>query len=177
MKSCTCGGVNENCYRCQGSGEVGRRPGQVGRRVHLRSVVRRRVVRASVQSSRPQVAVSGPLPQQKPTGNTPPEGGELRGAAGKNTAANPRLDSSSSPVPKSMVPMRSRAATAAPMKSCPLCNCQVREDKLQKHMSSRCPLRPSKPKRPGKLGRRGGEGHGIAEVFRRLYTSSRPERP
>ena len=100
MKSCTCGGVNENCYRCQGSGEVGRRPGQVGRRVHLRSVVRRRVVRASVQSSRPQVAVSGPLPQQKPTGNTPPEGGELRGAAGKNTAANLQLSSSGRQIAK-----------------------------------------------------------------------------
>jgi hypothetical protein len=28
------------------------------------------------------------------------------------------------------------------MKCCPLCNCQVREDRLQRHVTSRCPLRP-----------------------------------
>jgi hypothetical protein len=40
------------------------------------------------------------------------------------------------------------------IKSCPLCNHQVREDRLRRHMSSKCPLRvktKSKRKRGRKL--------------------------
>jgi hypothetical protein len=37
------------------------------------------------------------------------------------------------------------AGTRHAMKSCPLCKSQVREDRLQKHMSSRCAVRPNKP--------------------------------
>lgn len=49
-----------------------------------------------------------------------------------------RLNAITSSAPKSMAP---RAATRGPMNSCPLCGHQVREDRLQKHMSSKCPLR------------------------------------
>lgn len=42
-----------------------------------------------------------------------------------------------------------RKAGARPaMKSCPLCNNQVREDRLQKHLSGRCAARPNKPSVP-----------------------------
>jgi hypothetical protein len=38
----------------------------------------------------------------------------------------------------------SRAATQRALKTCPLCNSRVREDRLQKHMSKRCASRPNK---------------------------------
>jgi hypothetical protein len=34
-----------------------------------------------------------------------------------------------------------------PLKNCPFCNCQVREERMQGHLVSRCPLRPSCAKR------------------------------
>jgi hypothetical protein len=63
----------------------------------------------------------------------------------------------SSPAPDSSYPalkstslMRTRAATPAPIKNCPLCNAQVREDRLQKHLSGRCPLRAGKTTIPAR---------------------------
>jgi hypothetical protein len=79
------------------------------------------------------------------------------------------------PVPESVIPTRSRATTS--MKNCPLCKSQVREDRLPKHMDNRCPLRPGKPERNKLVRQVAGDRHGIAEVFQRLYTSSKPERP
>jgi hypothetical protein len=48
-------------------------------------------------------------------------------------------------------------ATALSKKSCPYCNSQVREDRLERHMSSSCPYRLSKPatvNRPSRRKRR-----------------------
>jgi hypothetical protein len=39
-----------------------------------------------------------------------------------------------------------RAKPRLPLKNCPFCNCQVREDRLQGHLITRCPLRPSNAK-------------------------------
>jgi hypothetical protein len=58
-------------------------------------------------------------------------------------AANPGLDSSASLMADSMSPMPSRTAAGASMKNCPLCKSLVREDRMQKHLSTRCPSRPS----------------------------------
>jgi hypothetical protein len=90
----------------------------------------------------------------------------------KHTVA--KLHSSVPPVLKSTTPVQSRIATGVSMKNCPLCNSQVREDRLQRHMTSRCPLRPQCHKLGEKVA---GERYGIAEVFQRLHTSSKPERP
>ena len=38
-------------------------------------------------------------------------------------------------------PVKARR-NAPPMKICPLCNSHIREDRLQRHLSSRCPSRP-----------------------------------
>src|ERR1700677_4571895 len=54
----------------------------------------------------------------------------------KNAAANPGLDSCSSMAADSMIPVASRTLTR-----CPHCKSPVREDRLQKHLSSRCPSR------------------------------------
>jgi len=61
----------------------------------------------------------------------------------KPAASTPALDPFF-PALKSTSLMRTRAATPAPMKNCTLCNAQVREDRLQKHLSGRCPMRPGK---------------------------------
>jgi hypothetical protein len=50
----------------------------------------------------------------------------------------------SSSVPKSVSPIHSKGTARPQMKSCPLCDSQVREDRLQRHMSSRCALRSNK---------------------------------
>ena len=34
------------------------------------------------------------------------------------------------------------------MKSCPLCNCEVREDRLQTHLEMKCPSRPNRNQQP-----------------------------
>lgn len=50
-------------------------------------------------------------------------------------------DLSTNHVPESMSPLRSGSATGRPMKSCPLCQVQVREDRLPRHITERCPSR------------------------------------
>jgi hypothetical protein len=51
-------------------------------------------------------------------------------------------------LPKSTIPMRNRATILVRMDSCPLCGARVREDRLPKHMSNRCPLGPGKSTAP-----------------------------
>ncbi len=154
MKSCICGGMNENCRYCRGSG-------QGGRRVHLRrrAAGSRRGVRASVQSSGAQVAknpvsnfrcpmcgatvrnlrnlqkhlkkvahtaVFCPLPQQKPTRNTPQHGGELRGAASNLQRAR----AETVPQVRSKVSLHSSGMT-----SCPVCSSTLKSKNLASHMS------------------------------------------
>ena len=63
----------------------------------------------------------------------------------RNAVANSILNASTFRAPESTVPMHSGAATRRSMKRCPLCDDHVREDRLQRHMSTRCPLRPNKP--------------------------------
>src|SRR5437899_1504247 len=41
------------------------------------------------------------------------------------------------------VPLNRRPAQQRIMVNCPLCHCQVRENRLQKHMSLKCPSRPN----------------------------------
>jgi hypothetical protein len=88
------------------------------------------------------------------------------------------LHSSVGPARESIVfPRRSRTAAGAPMKSCPLCSSQVREDRLQKHMSSRCPFRLGGPEHHKPARQVVGKPHSIANVFQRLSASSKPRRP
>ncbi len=56
--------------------------------------------------------------------------------------ASSLLDLPRNPSAESVSPMHSRATTGRSMKSCPLCKNQVREDRLQRHVTSRCPARP-----------------------------------
>lgn len=52
------------------------------------------------------------------------------------------------------------------MKCCPLCSTLVREDRLQKHMSRRCPLRPGGP----------ATGHAIVQTVHQVCAPNKPAR-
>jgi len=105
----------------------------------------------------------------------------------KNTVGNPHP--SVPAVPQATIGMRSGNTTRVSLKNCPLCNSQVRDDKLQSHMSGRCPLRPDKsllstrPVRPNRRNRNRLQNavpivqHGIAETVQQFHAPSKPERP
>jgi len=80
------------------------------------------------------------------------------------------LSQSSSQSSASANPLSPRAANQRPMKNCPLCECQVREHKLQEHVDNKCPKRPGRTDRlkPRTLVVR--VPHGIAEVIQQLNT-------
>lgn len=91
---------------------------------------------------------------------------------------NRPLSPSTGFVPKAVSVVRSGVLTGFAMKSCPLCKCQVREDRLERHVQNRCPQRPDKPENASDTARRtSGGGHGIAEVFQQLSKSRKPVLP
>ena len=174
QRPCSCGGSNENCTHCYGRGfiEGGRAflasRGKRRKRGASQSTSQAFVplTRAQDVVTRAQDVVKCPACEFKGSADDftmhfalqhgskgrrrrrtqLPTGCVAAKNKRKTTAANPRLDSSSPRLPKSVGPMRSRAATVHPMKSCPLCSSKVREDRLQKHMSRRCPLRKQRVK-------------------------------
>src|SRR5208283_5840770 len=172
---CSCGGSNENCARCFGRGfiEAGHnrsaRSKKLGGRTQSTPLSYDALVLSAAMSSA-EGAVKCPACEFK--GSTDAFTRHFAAVHGsKRTTRGPQQ------IPVTAIPISSRAASRAPITNCPLCNCQIRGDKLQKHVSSRCPSRPDKPKLPISFGRqRAGEGHGISEVFQRLQTSGKRER-
>jgi hypothetical protein len=138
MRSCVCGGSNENCCWCSGSGYI--REGQGAPRGWV--ATSSRLGRAS-RSARPR--------------KNCPVCGVLVGRLQRhlNRVHNP----STAPAAQQNAPIEAppaqaqRTTEAVParptlnrtsMKSCPLCNAQIREDRFQSHVSRRCPFRSRK---------------------------------
>jgi hypothetical protein len=142
---CSCGGSNENCARCYGRGFIEARVigGGYSRREKALSQSYDSLALSSAQN-----IVKCPACNFKgATDDFTRHFALLHGSKGRRRR---RIQ-----VPMVCVARRfhtigvskagRKARTRPAMKSCPLCNSQVREDRLQKHMSSRCAVRPNKP--------------------------------
>jgi len=181
MSSCVCGGTNENCRYCQGTGQSGVRLPVRSLCIDLtrtQSMGRRHKSRGGCCP----ICGKTPLKMGKHLRNFHPEGSspllqetQITNAI-QQAGENSRPGSSPSPLQESMTPTRPLATVSTPMKNCPLCNQQVREDRMQKHLDFRCSLRPGKPQRHKPGMQVALVPHGIAEVFQRL-SSSKIDRP
>ena len=61
----------------------------------------------------------------------------------REATTNQRKGAKRRPSKARFVPLSQRTAQQRTMANCPLCHCQVREDRLQKHMNLKCPSRPN----------------------------------
>jgi hypothetical protein len=178
MSSCVCGGTNENCRYCQGTGQSGVQFPMQSLRID-RTIGRRHKSRGRCCPicGKTSLKLAKHLRNFHPEASRPllPQPGIIR--ARQLTSENSLADSSASPLQESRTPTPLRATTRSLMKTCQLCNDQVREDRMQKHLDFRCSLRPGKPQRHKPGMQVAMVPHGIAEVFQQLRASRKPERP
>ena len=135
MPSCVCGGMNENCCYCHGSGEAGARRtfGRVVPRISnsaSRSPVQCPICRVGVTKlqkhlRKTHIGAFNPLPKQKPIKNTPSESSELRSAPSKPQQAQ----TGTAPQVKLKVALPSSEVTI-----CPVCDCAVKLENLASHV-------------------------------------------
>jgi uncharacterized C2H2 Zn-finger protein len=142
QRPCPCGGSNESCSHCYGRGfiENGHSSGSGGPRYYTRQGKQKKS-RATVYQV--QASYAEMLSLIKPSGeeSTKCPLCDFRGTTDQFTRHFALLHGAK---------RQQRAQRNA--KYCPLCNCLVREDRLQEHMSGRCPSRGNNnlPLRRGK---------------------------
>ncbi len=137
MPSCVCGGTNENCCWCFGSGYVREGGGAVAFYRH-RGRCASRLTRPLKACPVCNVSVRRLKRHLQKAHNVPP----VQQPATPLQLEDPPLAPGLSTMPS--VPEKSASAGLS-IKNCPLCKAQVREDRLQRHVSSRCPFRTRKP--------------------------------
>lgn len=177
MSSCVCEGTNENCRYCQGTGQSGVQLPVRSLCIDLTSTQR---IGSRHKSRGGCCPICGKTSSKlgRHLRNFHPEASSLllpepgTTKARQQTGENSRPGSSQSRLQESMTPTRLLATVPTPMKNCPLCNHEVREDRMQKHLDFRCSLRPGKPQRhKPRMMQLAVVPHGIAEVFQRLSSS------
>ena len=137
---CSCGGSNENCARCYGRGFIESHSSGYAPRYYTRQKKQKknRTTVYQVQASYAEM-----LSLIKPSGKEATKCPlcDFRGTTDQFTRHFALLHGA-----------KRQQRALRNVKNCPLCNCLVREDRLQRHMSGRCPSRGNNnlPSRRGK---------------------------
>ncbi len=154
MRSCVCGGSNENCCWCFGSGyirEGQRAPRWVGDSSSLRT--RGRLGRSRPREPCPicNALVTRLQKHINKTHNSSTGQGRQQDASLQGPPAQEQQIGTAPPVspqPRINSVRQEPTVNGHAMTNCSLCNARVREDRLQRHLSSRCPSRPARARNP-----------------------------